>query len=375
MAPQREWFEKDYYAALGISSSASEKDIQKTYRQLAKEFHPDANPGDAKSEERFKDISAANDVLGDPEKRKEYDEVRAMVASGGGSSYGAPGGFGGSPFSGGAQYDGDLGDILGDLFSRRRPRGQSHRRGPERGPDLETNIALDFLEAVNGLTTSVALTSDAPCSVCHGSGAEPGFRPVECSSCGGRGEVIVDQGPFSFSQVCPACGGRGQVVEHPCKKCRGKGVERKKREVKVRIPAGVKNGQRIRVEKRGGAGRFGGPPGDLYVVVKVKPDDIFGRSGAADLTIKVPITFSEAALGAVVMVPTLSEPVKVKVPPGTQNNKTVRVRGRGVPRKKPGDLLVTFELAVPKKLNPQERSALEALGEASTINPREHLNV
>lgn len=374
MAPQREWFEKDYYAALGISSSASEKDIQKTYRKLAKEFHPDANPGDTKSEERFKDISAANDVLGDPEKRKEYDEVRAMVASGGGSSYGAPGGFGGSPFSGGAQYDGDLGDILGDLFSRRRPRGQS-RRGPERGPDLETNIALDFLEAVNGLTTSVALTSDAPCSVCHGSGAEPGFRPVECSSCGGRGEVIVDQGPFSFSQVCPACGGRGQVVEHPCKKCRGKGVERKKREVKVRIPAGVKNGQRIRVEKRGGAGRFGGPPGDLYVVVKVKPDDIFGRSGVADLTIKVPITFSEAALGAVVMVPTLSEPVKVKVPPGTQNNKTVRVRGRGVPRKKPGDLLVTFELVVPKKLNSQERSALEALGEASTTNPREHLNV
>ncbi|MCX6505323.1 MAG: molecular chaperone DnaJ [Actinobacteria bacterium] len=374
MAPQREWFEKDYYAALGISSSASEKDIQKTYRKLAKEFHPDANPGDAKSEERFKDISAANDVLGDPEKRKEYDEVRAMVASGGGSSYGAPGGFGGSPFSGGAQYDGDLGDILGDLFSRRRPRGQS-RRGPERGPDLETNIALDFLEAVNGLTTSVALTSDAPCSVCHGSGAEPGFRPVECPSCGGRGEVIVDQGPFSFSQVCPACGGRGQVVEHPCKKCRGKGVERKKREVKVRIPAGVKNGQRIRVEKRGGAGRFGGPPGDLYVVVKVKPDDIFGRSGVADLTIKVPITFSEAGLGAVVMVPTLGEPVKVKVPPGTQNNKTVRVRGRGVPRKKPGDLLVTFELVVPKKLNSQERSALEALGEASTTNPREHLNV
>lgn len=374
MAPQREWFEKDYYAALGISSSASEKDIQKTYRKLAKEFHPDANPGDAKSEERFKDISAANDVLGDPEKRKEYDEVRAMVASGGGSSYGAPGGFGGSPFSGGAQYDGDLGDILGDLFSRRRPRGQS-RRGPERGPDLETNIALDFLEAVNGLTTSVALTSDAPCSVCHGSGAEPGFRPVECPSCGGRGEVIVDQGPFSFSQVCPACGGRCQVVEHPCKKCRGKGVERKKREVKVRIPAGVKNGQRIRVEKRGGAGRFGGPPGDLYVVVKVKPDDIFGRSGVADLTIKVPITFSEAGLGAVVMVPTLGEPVKVKVPPGTQNNKTVRVRGRGVPRKKPGDLLVTFELVVPKKLNSQERSALEALGEASTTNPREHLNV
>ncbi len=298
-----------------------------------------------------------------------------MVASGGGSSYGAPGGFGGSPFGGGAQYNGDLGDLLGDLFSRRSSRGQSRRRGPERGPDLETNIELDFLEAVNGLATSVALTSDAPCSVCHGSGAEPGFRPAECSSCGGRGEVIVDQGPFSFSQVCPACGGRGQVVEHPCKKCRGKGVERKKREVKVRIPAGVKNGQRIRVKKRGGAGQFGGPPGDLYVVVKVKPDNIFGRSGAADLTIKVPITFSEAALGTVVMVPTLSEPVKVKVPAGTQNNKTVRVRGRGVLRKKPGDLLVTFELVVPKKLNPQERSALEALGEASTTNPREHLNV
>ena len=387
MAPQREWFEKDYYAALGINADTSEKDIQKAYRNLAKKFHPDANPGDTAAEERFKEISAANDVLSDPEKRKEYDEVRAMAASGqgfggggfagqgfGGQGFGGGGGFGGQGFGGGAQFDGDLGDILGNLFTGRSRQRGARRRGPESGSDLETELKLDFLAAVHGLETTVALTSDVPCSSCHGSGAEAGSQPVACSACGGSGEVLVDQGPFSFSQVCPTCGGRGQVIQKPCKQCRGTGVERRPREVKVRIPAGVKNGQRIRIKSRGGAGRFGGPPGDLYVVVRVKPHEIFGRSGIADLTIKVPITFSEAALGAVVMVPTLTEPVKVKVPAGTQHNKTVRVRGRGVPRKKAGDLLVTFAVVIPKKLTAKEKAALESLGEVMHENPREHLN-
>src|SRR5688500_12823622 len=274
MAPQREWFEKDYYAVLGVEPSASDKDIQKAYRRLAKQFHPDANPGDAAAEERFKDVSAANDVLGDPERRKEYDQVREMVASGGGPGGFGPGGFG--PGFEGATFHfddagGGLGDLFGNLFGGggRRGGGRRGAAGPQRGADLEAELHLDFLDAVHGVTTTVALTADAACSVCAGSGAEPGTFPNTCGTCGGSGSVAVDQGPFSFSQVCPTCGGRGQVVEKPCKHCRGTGVERRRRDVKVRIPAGVRDGQRIRVKGRGAAGRNGGPPGDLYVIVHV----------------------------------------------------------------------------------------------------------
>ncbi len=384
MAPQREWFDKDYYEVLGLKAGASEKDIQKAYRNLAKQYHPDANPGDQAAEERFKEISAAHDVLGDPERRKEYDEVRAMVASGrgpGASGFG-PGGFGGRGFDGGASFDfgdgGGLGDLFGGLFGggAGRPRGrQAH--APQRGQDLETELRLDFLDAVHGIETTVGLTSDAACSKCNGRGAEPGTVPEVCRTCGGSGSVAVDQGPFSFSQVCATCGGRGQVVTNPCKKCRGSGVERRKRNVKVRIPAGVRNGQRIRVKGRGGAGRTGGPAGDLYVVVHVSEHELFGRSGAKDLTLKVPITFPEAALGAQVKVPTLDEPVTVKVPSGTQSAKTVRVRGRGIRATKgdAGDLLVTFEVVVPQKLNGDQRAAVEALVEKLDDDPRAHLGV
>jgi molecular chaperone DnaJ len=385
MAPQREWFEKDYYSVLGVQPDASDKDIQRAYRKLAKENHPDANPGDAKAEERFKEVSAANDVLGDVEKRKEYDQVREMVASGVGPG-GPGGGFGGGGFGPGFEgatfhFDdgGGFGDLLGNLFGNaggRRGRGRQPA-GPERGQDLETELGLDFLEAVHGATTSVALTSDAACSRCGGTGAEPGTFPDTCPTCGGSGSVAVDQGPFSFSQVCPTCGGRGQVIEHKCKKCKGSGVERRRREVKVRIPAGVRDGQRIRVKGRGGAGRHGGPPGDLYVVVHVAPHPVFGRSGAKNLTVKVPITFTEAALGAQVKVPTLDAPVTVKVAPGTPNAKTVRVRGRGIKPAKgdPGDLLATFEVAVPTDLSEEERAAIEALAEKLPANPRADLGV
>ena len=381
MAPQREWFEKDYYAVLGVESSASDKDIQKAYRKLAKQFHPDANPGDKAAEERFKDVSAAHDVLGDPDRRKEYDEVRQMVASGvgpGGAGGFGPGGFGGGTFT--FDEGGGLGDLFGNLFGggggARRARGRGPV-GPQRGADLETELHLDFLDAVHGVTTSVALTADAPCSVCGGNGAEPGTLPVTCATCGGLGSVAVDQGPFSFSQVCPSCGGRGQQVEKPCKSCRGTGVERRRRDVKVRIPAGVRGGQRIRVKGRGAAGRNGGPPGDLYVIVHVGLHPVFGRSGAKHLSVKVPITFAEAALGAEVKVPTLDAPVTVKVPPGTQSGTTVRVRGRGIRPAKgdPGDLLVTFEVEVPKQLSDEERAAVEALAGALSGNPREHLQV
>jgi len=391
MAPQREWFEKDYYATLGVPEGADEKEITRAYRKLAKEFHPDKNKGDVEAEERFKEISAAYDVLGEADKRKEYDEVRQMVASGagaGGQGFGgAPGGFGfGGPGGRGGfqdiQFDvddvGGLGDILGGLFGRsggaggRRSRG-GQPRGPRRGDDLETELHLDFHDAVHGITTSVSFTSDAVCAECHGGGAKPGTFPETCPDCSGSGSIAVDQGPFSFSQVCPTCGGNGSIVKDKCPKCKGRGVERRRREVKVRIPAGVADGQKIRVKERGGAGAFGGPPGDLFVRVHVRPDSTFGRDGR-NLTLAVPISFAEAALGAQVRIPTLADPVTVKVPAGTPSGTTVRVRGRGIQTSGgTGDLLVTFEIVVPKRLDDAQRAAVEALAEAVPDDPRADL--
>ncbi len=389
MAPQREWFETDYYEVLGVPPSASEKDITRAYRKLAKQHHPDANPGNKDAEEKFKSVSAAYDVLGDAAKRKEYDEVRQMVASGvgpfGGGGFGGPGGFGQGGAEGfqGFQFDEGAGfsDLLGGLFGRgarggRRGGRGARQTGAQRGADLETELHLDFLEAVHGVTTSVSFTADAVCSVCHGSGAEPGTTPDICPQCGGSGEVLVDQGPFSFSQVCPTCGGRGTIIKNPCHQCGGRGVERRRRDVKVRIPPGVDDGQRIRVPSRGAAGANGGPPGDLFVVVHVARHPIFGRKGK-DLTVRVPITFVEAALGAQVKVPTLENAVTVKVPAGTESGKTVKVRGRGIATGKgnPGDLLVTFDVVVPKKLGGDEKKAIENLRGVLTENPREHLGV
>jgi molecular chaperone DnaJ len=382
LAPQREWFEKDYYSVLGVPQSATDKEIGRAYRKLAKEFHPDANAGNKDAEERFKEISAANDVLGDAEKRKEYDQVREMVASGAG-----PGAFGPGPGGqgfGNIRFDdfgdaGGLGDLLGNLFGGGRGGGRRGRGpvGPQHGHDLETELYLDFLDAVHGATTSVSITAEAPCSVCGGSGAKPGTAPDICATCGGSGAVAVDQGPFSFSQVCPTCGGRGTVVKDKCKHCKGRGIEVRPRTVKVRIPAGVDDGQRIRVKGRGAAGINGGPPGDLYVVVHVAPHPIFARSGKADLTVKVPITVPEAALGAHVKVPTLESPVTVKVPPGTQSGKTVRVRGKGIQRGSgdPGALLVTFDVVIPTELDDDAKKAIEELAAALPGNPREHLGV
>jgi len=386
MAPQREWFETDYYDVLGVSPSASEKDISRAYRKLAKQYHPDANPGNKEAEEKFKAVSGAYDVLGDASKRKEYDEVRQMVASGVGPfGGGGPGGFGPGGAEGFRTFQFDegagFGDLLGGLFGRGGRGGRGGRRGPrqagpQRGADLETELHLDFLDAVHGVTTSVSFTADAVCSVCHGSGAEPGTTPDVCPQCGGSGEVLVDQGPFSFSQVCPTCAGRGTIIKNPCHQCGGRGVERRRRDVKVRIPPGVDDGQRIRVPSRGAAGANGGPPGDLFVVVHVGKHPIFGRKGK-DLTVRVPITFTEAALGTQVKVPTLDKPVTVKVPAGTQSGKTVKVRRRGIDtgNGNPGDLLVTFEVVVPKKVDGAAKKAIEDLGDALPENPREHLGV
>jgi molecular chaperone DnaJ len=373
MAPQREWFDKDYYGVLGVPEGATQKELTRAYRKLAKEHHPDTNPG---GEDRFKEISAAYDVLGDVDKRKEYDEVRRLGPAA--SGFGPPGGgFGGNGFGGGgggfrAEDLGDLGDLFGGLFGRgRRSRGP----GPQRGGDLETSLHLDFDEAVRGVTTSVNLLGDAPCSTCHGSGAAPGTVPTTCTTCNGQGVVAENQGPFSFSTPCPTCAGRGVVIEHPCPTCGGRGVERRPRTVKVRIPAGVEDGQRIRMKERGSPGRNGGPPGDLYVVVQVSPHPLFGRRGN-DLTLTVPVTFPEAVLGADIVVPTLEgDSVTIRVPAGTRSGRTFRVKGRGVPARTPGDLLVTVEVAVPASLSEGERQAIEDLRSASTESPRAHLGV
>ncbi|MER3452405.1 MAG: molecular chaperone DnaJ [Acidimicrobiia bacterium] len=364
--PQREWFEKDYYKILGVPETASQREIKAAYRRLSKQYHPDRNPG---AEDRFKEISAAYDVLGDPEKRKAYDEVRRM---------GPVGGFGPGPAGGGGfsfRID-DLGDLFGGLFGRGRRGFGGGAAGPRRGEDLEAELHLSFDEAVNGSLVTVNVMSDAPCGACNGTGAAPGTTPVVCPRCGGRGVLDENQGLFSFSTPCTRCAGRGMVVERPCATCRGTGVVRVPRKVRVKVPAGVADGQRIRLKGKGGAGRNGGPPGDLYVRVHVAPHPLFGRRGD-DLTITVPITFAEAALGAEVKVPTLTGPVTLRIPPGTRSGQTFRVRGRGVRRENgtAGDLLVTVEVAVPQTLSPAERRAIEELAAATTTSPRAHLGV
>lgn len=361
--PQREWFEKDFYKVLGVAENASEKEITKAYRKLARELHPDANPGDAAAEERFKAVSAAYDVIGDEDKRKSYDEVRRLgpMAGGFGGGAGAPGGF-----------NMDIGDLLGGLFGRGGGGGGRARGGASRGQkgaDLEADLALDFEDAVNGIETTIHLTSEASCSTCSGTGARPGTTPTACPSCDGRGVQDDNQGFFSMSRPCSTCSGRGSVVSDPCSTCRGSGSEVRPRDVKVRIPAGVKSGQKIRLKGRGGPGRLGGEPGDLFVKVRVKAHPLFGRAGK-DLTLDLPITFDEAALGADISVPTIDGgTVRMRVPAGTPSGKTFRLRGKGGA----GDLLVTASIVVPDDLTPDQKSAIEAYAAASTDSPRAHL--
>ncbi len=367
MEPQREWFEKDYYGVLGVAADADERAIKRAYKNLARKLHPDQNPGDAAAEERFKEVSAAYDVLGDAEKRTAYDEVRRMVASGVGPNAGVGGGFGFDFGDFGGAEGGGLGDLLGGLFGA-GARGRRPRGGPQRGRDLETEIHLDFDDAARGITTTVRFTADAVCSTCHGNGAKPGTQPQVCAQCQGSGNVAVNQGPFSFSQVCPTCAGRGVIVTDPCPTCRGRGVEVRPREVKVRIPAGVSDGQRIRVKGRGAPGDRGGPPGDLYVVVHVRAHERFGRKGD-DLTVRMPISFTAAALGSELQVPTLDGgTVTIKIPAGTPSGKTFRVPGKGIGG---GALLVTVDVEVPTTLTSEQRDAIEALEAAFDANPAE----
>ena len=377
MPAQAEWLDTDFYEVLGVPQTASDKEIQRAYRRLARTTHPDANRDDPQAEERFKSISAAYDVLGDPEKRKEYDELRRLGPAAMGPT-GAGGPFrvrvedlGGFEDLGGR---GDVfGDLFGDLFGARTGRPRSAAR---RGRDLEAELALSFEEAARGVTTEVHVTGEVRCASCDGTGAGPGTARTKCPLCGGAGVVAQAQGRFSLRQACAGCDGTGTVATDPCPTCRGVGALRQPRQVRVRVPSGVDDGQRIRLPERGDSGRDGGPPGDLYVTVRVAPHRLFGRRGR-DLTLAVPISYPEAVLGAEIPVPTLDgPPVTVRIPPGTPSGRALRVRGHGIRTAGgTGDLLVSVEVEVPDHLDDRERMAVRALADAMRRNPRAHLGV
>ncbi len=384
---QREWVEKDFYKELGVTSDASKDEIKRAARRILADNHPDRNPGNTEAEEKYKAASEAKEVLTDDAKRKEYDETRRLFAGGGfgrrfngGGFPGGGGGFGGD----GAEFNlGDLFDAagqtggtnIGDLFGGLFGRGAQPRPSrPRRGNDLETETELDFLEATKGVAMPLRLTSPAPCTNCHGSGARPGTSPKVCASCNGAGVVNRNQGAFGFSEPCTECRGSGSIIEHPCDECHGTGVTTRTRTINVRIPPGVEDGQRIRLAGQGEAGLRGAPSGDLYVTVHVRPDKVFGRDGD-DLTVAVPVSFSELALGTTLSVPTLEGKVGVRVPKGTADGRILRVRGRGVPKRSGGhgDLLVTVKVAVPPNLEGEALEALEAYAaaeRASGFDPR-----
>jgi molecular chaperone DnaJ len=388
---QRDWIEKDFYRELGVSSDATGEEIKKAYRKLARELHPDANPDDPKAEARFKSVSEAYGVLSDDKKRKEYDETRALFAGGG-----MPGGFGGGGFpgAGGAQgFDlgdifgqaqggagaGGLGDILGGIFANQGGGGRrgGTASGARRGADVETELRIDFVQAVRGADVPIRLSSPGRCDRCGGTGAKPGSTPRQCPTCNGVGLVSRSQGAFAFSEPCRDCRGTGRLIDDPCPECGGDGVSTRTRQITVRVPAGVVDGNKVRLKGQGEPGRGGAPAGDLYVTVHVTPHRLFGRSprNADDLTLTVPATYPELALGSTLTVPTLESTVSLRIPAGTTSGRTFRVKGRGVERKTgKGDLLVTVEVAVPKSLDDAATSALQSYAEATKgFDPRAEL--
>jgi molecular chaperone DnaJ len=354
------------YEVLGVAKNASDADIKKAYRKLAREYHPDRNQGDASAEERFKEVQGAYDVLSDPEKRKAFDtfgDARAAGFPGGGAD------TGGMRFE---EFDlANLGDLLGGMFGGGGRRAQS--RQPIRGNDLETRVRISFEDSLKGVQVRVPVEVETACTVCHGTGAEPGTAPVTCPQCAGRGVVSDSQGLFAFSQPCPRCRGNGSIVEKPCRHCRGSGRERVTKRYGVKIPAGAKSGTRVRLKGKGEAGHNSGPAGDLFVVVEVEPSPLYERRGS-DLVLDVPVTYAEAALGASVDIPTPEGPVSLKVPSGTESGKLLRVKGRGAPKltgSGRGDLLARVRVTVPKKLTKAEREALEGYQKVSRESPRE----
>ena len=361
----RNWLRKDFYRLLGVDKDADQATIKKSYRRLAQQLHPDANPDDATAAERFKEVSEAYSILSDADRRKEYDQVRSMGTRGFGGRSG--------PFGGGqVRFEDLLGGVggLGDLF-----RFGGGRSGPSRGSDVSTTLDLAFDEAIKGTTATVTVESPQECSRCGGGGAEPGTSIDVCAHCGGTGTVASNQGFFSFANPCPKCGGSGRMVDAPCMRCRGSGQEGNVRTIKVRIPPGVKDGNTIRLRGRGSPGLRNGPAGDLLVRLQVTAHPHFSRRGD-DLVLKLPVTFSEAALGAKVKVPTLNGSVTLRIPAGTPSGKTFRVRKEGVRRDRghPGDLLVTVQVTVPPRLSKDARKMLEEFRNLyETENPRDNL--
>jgi molecular chaperone DnaJ len=380
----RDFLEKDYYKALGVSKTATADEIKKSYRKLARKYHPDANKGDPKAEERFKEISEAYNVLSDAKQRKEYDDARSLFGSGGfrPPGQGGPGGFqfdlgdlfGGTGADTTTASGGRLGDLLGGMFGGGGRAGTQTR--PRRGTDIETEATLSFNDAIDGTTVSLRLTGEGACPTCHGTGAKSGTVPRVCPTCQGTGQSSRNLGSFAFSEPCKECRGRGLVVDDPCPSCSGSGRAMSSRTIQARIPAGVADGQRIRLRGKGAPGERGGPAGDLYVRVHVKPHPIFGRSGD-NITVSVPVTFTEAALGAEIKVPSLrGVPVSVRIPAGTPSGRTFRVRGKGARRKDGtnGDLLATMAVQVPQNLNGAARQALESFRDATASeDPRDDL--
>ena len=353
------------YEVLGVTKNASDDEIKKAYRKLAREFHPDRNPGDDAAEEHFKEVQTAYDLLSDPDKRQAYDTF---------GQAGARGFPGGGADMGGVRFEefdlSNLGDLLGGMFGGGR---RAAARQPIRGNDLETHVRISFEDSLKGVQVRVPVEAETVCSVCHGTGAEPGTAPITCPQCGGRGVVSDSQGLFAFSQPCPRCRGNGTIIEKPCRNCRGSGRERTTKRYSVKIPAGAKTGTRVRLKGKGEAGHNAGPAGDLFVVVDVEPSSLFERRGS-DLVLDVPVTYAEAALGASVEIPTPEGPVALKVPSGTESGKLLRVKGRGAPHLKGngrGDLLARVKVTVPKKLSKAEKEALEGYQKVSREQPRE----
>src|SRR6266699_3511265 len=375
----KDFLEKDYYKALGVSKTAKPAEIKAAYRKLARKYHPDANKGDASAEERFKEISEAYSVLSDEKRRKEYDEARSLFGGGFRVPTGqrpGQGGFGGFDLGdifSGTGAGGGLGDILGGVFNRGRTTAQNR---PRRGADVETEATLTFGDAIDGTTVALRLTGEGPCPTCHGTGAKAGTVPRMCPSCQGTGQSSRNLGSFGISEPCKECRGRGLVVDDPCPECSGSGRAMSSRTIQARIPAGVADGQRIKLKGKGAPGERGGPAGDLYVKIHVTPHPVFGRTGH-NLTVGVPVTFTEAALGAEIKVPSLrGVPVSVRIPAGTPSGRTFRARGKGARRKDGtnGDLLVTVNVQVPQNLNSAARQALESFRNATAgEDPREDL--
>ncbi len=350
----------DLYSVLGVSREATADEIKRAYRKLARKYHPDRNQGDKQSEERFKEVQEAYDTLSDPEKRKQYDAGGMFSGSG-------PRGFSGGGFTS------DLGDIFSTVFGRRG----GARQAPATGRDLETEVRLSFEQAMEGVEVAVTVPKQATCPTCRGSGAKPGTSPIVCPRCGGRGIDTESQGFFSISQPCPRCGGRGEVIESPCETCAGSGLTMQRKRYRVRVPAGIRDGSRIRVAGKGEDGPRGGPPGDLYVTTRVSPSPVFKQRADGNLEVTVPITIAEAIQGATVEVPTLGGTKRIRVPAGTQHGTVQRLRGEGPPKpggRGRGDILYRLEIEVPRDLTREQKDALGDFARAmNDHDPRERL--